>query len=461
MKKASLLILSILLLLITGNVYAEGTGYGVFIGDTEFNADRLTIPGTTGGTATYNPDTKTLTLKDFKYEGVLNEELSSQMDIVFTAIIIREENVKIIVDGNNKITFPDLGYSESGQKEPYNEAALVSPGRMAYGIVSVYDLDKYYDMIDYDNEDILNDIDKTKKLKNKQDKIKNANKPSSNQNIKHNINELNKKPNMTILETTQINQNNDNNLIPNIQNNIEQPKDKRNDAHLDTHYTSSNINKGNQINNQINTNNKKEIDVPYTSTVAANQINLDSNNNLDSGYCSAKNAASPINNNIEGNKINFNHDTNYVSTKMAGKPINNDSNNNVDPGYSSARIGEMQNNNGNNDLKSGYSSARHGVSPTDNNNTQINYNNNNQININTNINNHQDTGYSSATMGVPQTNNDTTNQVNNNNNDVSNNSNMANINNNQAVGQNAITELKTNENNQIKEEENYSGEFDK
>ena len=349
------------------------------------------------------------------------------------------------------------------------------------------------EMKDYDNEDILNDIDKTKKLKNKQDKIKNANKPSSNQNIKHNINEINKKPNMTILETTQINQNNDNNLIPNIQNNIElnkkpnmiivettqinqnndnnlnpniqnnieQPKDKRNDAHLDTHYTSSNINKGNQINNQINTNNKKEIDVPYTSTVAANQINLDSNNNLDSGYCSAKNAASPINNNIEGNKINFNQDTNYVSTKMAGKPINNDSNNNVDPGYSSARIGEMQNNNGNNDLNSGYSSARHGVSPTDNNNTQINYNNNNQINNNTNINNHQDTGYSSATMGVPQTNNDTTNQVNNNNNDVSNNSNMANINNNQAVGQNAITELKTNENNQIKEEENYSGEFDK
>ena len=336
---------------------------------------------------------------------------------------------------------------------------------------------------DQDNEDILDDIDKTKKLKNKQDNIKNVNKPSSNQNIKHNIYELNKKSNMTILETTQINQNNDNNLNPNIQNNIEQPKDKRNDAHLDTHYTSSNINKGNQINNQINTNNKMGLDVPYTSTAAANQINLD-NNNLDSGYSSAKNAASPINNNIEGNKINFNQDTNYISTKMAGIPINNDSNNNVDPGYSSARIGEMQannnnnqkdpgnssdkiggiqinNNNDNNDLNSGYSSARHGVSPTDNNNTQINYNNNNQINANNNINNHQDTGYSSATMGAPQTNYDITNQVNNNNHDVSYNSNMANINNIQAAGQNAITELKTNENNQIKEEENYSGEFDK
>ncbi len=154
MKKASLLILSILLLLITGNVYAEGTGYGVFIGNTEFTADRLTIPGTTGGTATYNPDTKTLTLKDFKYEGVLNEEISNQMNAIYEGIIIREENVKIIIEGNNKISFPDLGYSGAGQREPYNEAALVIPGKMAYGIVSVYDIDKYYDIIDYDNEDM-------------------------------------------------------------------------------------------------------------------------------------------------------------------------------------------------------------------------------------------------------------------------------------------------------------------
>ena len=290
---------------------------------------------------------------------------------------------------------------------------------------------------DYDNEDILDDIDKSKKLKNKQDNFKNVNKPSSNQNIKHSINELNKKPNMIIVETTQINQNNDNNLNPNIQNNIEQPKDKRNDTHLDTHYTSSNINKGNQINNQINTNNKKELDAPYTSYTAANQISLD-NNNLDSGHYNASNATSQINNNIEGNKKNFNQDTNYSSTKMAGIPINND-NNNVDPGYSSARIGATNENN--------------------NSNNQINYNNNNQINSNTNNNNHQDTVYSSATMGVPQTSNDITNQQNNNNQVASYNSNTANINNiqnqqnnTQEAGQNAITELKSNENNQIKEE---------
>ena len=134
MRKASLLILSILLLLITGNVYAEGTGYGIFIGDTEFNANTLTIPGNKGGTATYDPQTKTLTLKDFKHEGSLREELCGPTTDAYNAILIKNGDVKIVVEGENKISFPDLDVIREKHRAPEFEALLISKYTYITGI---------------------------------------------------------------------------------------------------------------------------------------------------------------------------------------------------------------------------------------------------------------------------------------------------------------------------------------
>ena len=321
-------------------------------------------------------------------------------------------------------------------------------------------------------ENILDDINDNK-LRNNKLRNKDENKQNFIQNIKPEIKEFNKKPNMNIVEVTEFNKNNETNLNPFTQNNIGQKKEIRNDAHLDAPYTSTNIN------NQMNEKNKEHPDVTYTSTIT-NQQNVDNNKNLDSAYTSA-NIPSPINNNTNGNKINVNPDTNYSSAKMAGVPINNNNNKNLETGYSSARIGVAQENNNNNtNQDQGYSSAQIGAIQENNNDSNLNQ------------------GYSSAKIGMPQENldsgyssarigganiNNINNQANNNQ-DLPYNSSMANTNNTQIQPNNINTQVQTNiinnenqknnqndvqENNknQItehkdnKEEENYEGEFDK
>ena len=76
---------------------AEEETYGLWIGNDQFTSQKRTIAGQTG-TATYDPDTKTLTLDHFTYIGGGQED-----DSDISMLIFAEEDLNIVLKGENKL----------------------------------------------------------------------------------------------------------------------------------------------------------------------------------------------------------------------------------------------------------------------------------------------------------------------------------------------------------------------
>ena len=310
-------------------------------------------------------------------------------------------------------------------------------------------------------ENVLNDIEQKEKFKNKK-KQKNMNNNDNQQNYINNVNtnitELNKKPNLVVLETKNIEQNVDQNLKNQNLNNPNIPNITGNKVD-DSNYSSAKLGEFNNNNNEINNNNNtnKIGDTNYSSSKMGefNNYNQTNNNNKigDTNYSSTKLGA--FNNNNELNNANKVGDTNYSSAKGGEFHQNNEINNNNkvgDTNYNSAKGGEFNNTNEiNNNNKIGdtnYSSAKGGEF----------INNNNKIG---------DTNYSNAKGGEFHNNNEINN--NSNNNDVTYTLTQSNINNDQMNKNNNIQEDnnntdnkdKTNPENKNSIAEDYEGEFDK
>ena len=313
--------------------------------------------------------------------------------------------------------------------------------------------------INLDNKD--NDNENNTKLRNKQ--RNNINKGDNYiQNITTNIQEVNTNPNKVIVETTNINQNNNiplknkNNedhldapytstqsIVPS--NNIPQ-KETQNDKHLDGPYVSTMSNVGN---NQSQDNKRADahLDQPYTSipsnvniqqqnqlkTQNLNNMNNHTNNN-DVGYSSYDMTGKPIK---EAN------DTNYVSSKNAASPNYNMNYGLNNPNMTGTSMSNNINNNNRGTNYSGLNNAKMDITMTDKSN-------------NINNDNNKDESYTSKMA-------DTNTNINNNiTNNINNNANINNNNNEQSVPYySGISNVKINNNNQNSNNEQsvpyYSG----
>ena len=103
-KRITCLIMVLCLLISVLPVSASAaTAYELYINDFQFTSDQKTY-STGGGTATYQPDTKTLTIRNMNLtSGMANAVIYSDID-----------SLKIVVDGTNTITLRD-SYSYAGQ----------------------------------------------------------------------------------------------------------------------------------------------------------------------------------------------------------------------------------------------------------------------------------------------------------------------------------------------------------
>ena len=92
-----LLICCMVLTLMPATAFAAATKYTLAVDDFWFDSDNLTYRGTTG-TATYNPNTTTLTLDNFSITASNNEG-----SVIYSEI----PGLKIVVKGTNTITIPN------------------------------------------------------------------------------------------------------------------------------------------------------------------------------------------------------------------------------------------------------------------------------------------------------------------------------------------------------------------
>ena len=77
MKKRMILGLLLALGMILGMsvmAQADPNPYNIWAGGEQFTSEHLTINGTSGGTATFDPNTNTLTLNNYKYTGTGHQE---------------------------------------------------------------------------------------------------------------------------------------------------------------------------------------------------------------------------------------------------------------------------------------------------------------------------------------------------------------------------------------------------
>ena len=103
--KLSNIMLSIVLVLVmvaamlpmTALAAEEEVKYGLWLGGEQFTSQKRTIAGQTG-TATYDPDTKTLTLDHFTFIG---DEKGVSGD--FSILVFAEEDLNIVLKGENKL----------------------------------------------------------------------------------------------------------------------------------------------------------------------------------------------------------------------------------------------------------------------------------------------------------------------------------------------------------------------
>ena len=77
------------------------TYYSLSIGSTQFSSHNLTITDENGGTASFDPDTNTLTLTDFTYEGAGFRGTTINDEGVIYSLL---DNLTILLSGNNVLT---------------------------------------------------------------------------------------------------------------------------------------------------------------------------------------------------------------------------------------------------------------------------------------------------------------------------------------------------------------------
>lgn len=89
--------------------------YSLSIGSTQFSSHNLTITDENGGTASFDPDTNTLTLTDFTYEGAGFRGTTINDEGVIYSLL---DNLTILLSGNNVLTnvtqeddAPDFSYA--------------------------------------------------------------------------------------------------------------------------------------------------------------------------------------------------------------------------------------------------------------------------------------------------------------------------------------------------------------
>ena len=86
--------------------YAQWT-IPVWVGGEPFAEDKLTINGNQGGTATYAPENRTLTLNNFKWEGAVNPASGAASNMTTSAVIefgYYGTNVTVVLEGDSVIT---------------------------------------------------------------------------------------------------------------------------------------------------------------------------------------------------------------------------------------------------------------------------------------------------------------------------------------------------------------------
>ena len=356
---------------------------------------------------------------------IIKEENKEELDKDKEKLLEKKKN--LFEENKNKNDNIDNVQNINTNIEPINKNEIKS------GVILSEIKDNDIEEINLDNNNKDKDNNNNVKLRNKP---QNKNNKGDNyiQNITTNIQEVNTNPNKVIVETTDINQNNNiplqnkNNqdhldapytstqsIVPS--NNIPQ-KETRNDKHLDVPYNSTAANVGNNQ-NQENNRTDAHLDQPYTSipsnvnTQQQNQLktqnlnNMNNNtNNNDVGYSS---------HDMTGKPIKEDKDTNYVSSKIAPSP-----NYNMNYGMNNPNMtGTSMSNNINNNINtgtnySGLNSAKMDITITDNSKN----------------NNNKDVSYTSkmADTNTNVNNNNITNNINNNNQDVPYNSNMSNTN---------------------------------
>jgi|GEM_PF-3696188 len=77
------------------------TTYSLHIGNTQFTSENLTITDENGGTATFDPDTNTLALTDFTYEGAGFRGTTIHDEAAIYSLL---DNLTILLSGNNVLT---------------------------------------------------------------------------------------------------------------------------------------------------------------------------------------------------------------------------------------------------------------------------------------------------------------------------------------------------------------------
>ena len=94
------------------------TEYDLWVGGvqvTDANKDNIVVPGATGS-ATYNPDTKTLTLNNFSYTGEGYNYTSNVYALIYSTGI----DLKIVLKGTNTFTGIDI----------YQEGIIIENGSL-------------------------------------------------------------------------------------------------------------------------------------------------------------------------------------------------------------------------------------------------------------------------------------------------------------------------------------------
>lgn len=146
MKKiASILLILVMvagMLPMTALAAEEEVKYDLWIGNQQFTSQKRTVTGQTG-TATYDPDTKTLTLDHFTFIG---DEPENGSDI--SVLIYAEQDVNIVLKGENKLIstctchafnygiYNGSGFTTITGENMENDSLLVQPKgtRQAVGI---------------------------------------------------------------------------------------------------------------------------------------------------------------------------------------------------------------------------------------------------------------------------------------------------------------------------------------